>query len=122
MIVKTHITLLMNKLLKRWKLPLLSLLLVVTIAYGSVMLCDSYTLGFKWLMQNYKIVTDHLRVLKLERYYIILGVDWLRVYSLILFEFTKMKISFKKEGQMIELSACVFILIWTHNLRQNPTL
>jgi hypothetical protein len=73
-------------------------------------------------MQNYKIVTDHLRVLKLERYYIILGVDWLRVYSLILFEFTKMKISFKKEGQMIELSACVFILIWTHNLRQIPTL
>jgi hypothetical protein len=36
-----------------------------------------------------------------------LGVDWLRVYSPILFYFIKMKISFKKEGKMIGLKRIV---------------
>lgn len=37
----------------------------------------------------------------------VLGVDWLRVYSPILFDFVKMKLSFKKEERMIELKGVV---------------
>lgn len=43
-------------------------------------------------MQGYKLQTD-LRVL---------GVDWLRIYSTILFDFIKMKLSFRKDGRMTE--------------------
>jgi ribosomal protein S12 methylthiotransferase accessory factor YcaO len=42
-------------------------------------------------------------VLKLERHDIVLGVDWLKKYSSILFDFIKLRLSFKKEGIMIEL-------------------
>lgn len=66
------------------------------VANGSVMLCDSYTFGFKWFMQNYECIT-YFRILKLGRYDVVLGVDWLRKYSSILFDFIKIKISFKKE-------------------------
>ena len=37
----------------------------------------------------------------------LLGVDWLRVYSPILFVFVKVKLSFKKEWRMIELKGIV---------------
>ena len=37
----------------------------------------------------------------------VLGVDWLRVYSPILFDFVKLKLSFKKEERMIELKGVV---------------
>lgn len=36
-----------------------------------------------------------------------LGVDWIQIYSPILFDFIKIKISFKKEGGMIELKGIV---------------
>jgi hypothetical protein len=36
-----------------------------------------------------------------------LGVDWLQIYSPILFDFIKMKISFGKEGGMTELKGIV---------------
>lgn len=42
-------------------------------------------------------------MLKLERHDIVLGVDWLKKYSSILFDFIKLRLSFKKEGIMIEL-------------------
>jgi len=78
-----------------------SLVLAVMVTNGSIMLCDSYTTGFKWFMQNYKFVAD-LRILKLERCDIVLGVDRLRKFSPILFDFIKIKISFKKEGMMLK--------------------
>ena len=51
-----------------------SLVLAVTVANGSIMLYDSYTTRFKWFMQNYEFVVD-LRILKLGRCDIVLGVD-----------------------------------------------
>jgi hypothetical protein len=39
----------------------------------------------------------------MQNYEFMLGVNWLRVYSPILFYFIKMKISFKKEGKMTGL-------------------
>jgi hypothetical protein len=73
-----------------------SSVLVVTVANGSIMLCDSYTAGFKWFMQNYEFVAD-LRILKLGICDIVVGVDWLMKFSPILFDFIKMKISFFKK-------------------------
>jgi hypothetical protein len=43
----------------------------------------------------------------MQNYEFMLGVNWLRVYSPILFYFIKMKISFKKEGKMTGLKRIV---------------
>jgi hypothetical protein len=80
--------------------------LAVTVANGSIMLCDSYTAGFTWFMQSYEFVAD-LRILKLGRCDMVLGVDWLKKFSPILFDFIKMKITFKKEGRMLKLKGII---------------
>jgi len=61
-------------------------------SHHSIILYDSHTPSFKWFMQNYEFM---------------LGVNWLRVYSPILFYFIKMKIPFKKEGKMTGLKRIV---------------
>ena len=78
----------------------------ITVVNGNVTLCDAHIPGFKWFMQDYKFNAS-LRILKLVRCDVMLGVDWLRHYSPILFDFIKMKISFRKEGGMIELKGIV---------------
>ena len=80
--------------------------LAVTVANGSIILYDSYTAGFTWFMQNYEFIAD-LRILKLGRCDMVLGVDWLRKFSPILFDFIKMKLTFKKEGRMLELRGII---------------
>jgi hypothetical protein len=55
-------------------------------------------------MQNYEFVVD-LKILKLGRCDVVLGMDWLN--SQLLFDFIKIKISFRKEGRMIELRGIV---------------
>jgi hypothetical protein len=57
-------------------------------------------------MQNNECIT-YLRILKLGRYDVVPGVDWLRKYSPILFDFIKIKISFKKEKRVIKLKRIV---------------
>lgn len=81
-----------------------SLVLAITITNDSTILYDSYTTRFKWFMQNYEFVTD-LKILKLERCDVVLGMDWLN--SPVLFDFIKIKISFRKEERMIELKGIV---------------
>ena len=93
-----------------------SLVLAVTVANGSIILYDSYTAGFTWFMQNYEFIAD-LRILKLGRCDMVLGVDWLRKFSPILFDFIKMKLTFKKEGRMLELRG----IIETASLHHNDT-
>jgi hypothetical protein len=77
-------------------------LFAVIVANGNVMLCEMHSPGFTWFMQSYEFKAN-LRVLKLSRYDIVLGVNWLKKYSLVLFDFIKLRLSFKKEGRMIEL-------------------
>jgi len=57
-------------------------------------------------MQSYEFVAD-LRILKLGRCDMVLDVDWLRKFSPILFDFIKMKITFRKEGRMLELKGII---------------
>jgi hypothetical protein len=52
-------------------------LLAVTVANGNVMLCKMQSPGFTWFMQSYEFKAN-LRVLKLGRHDIVLGVDWLK--------------------------------------------
>jgi hypothetical protein len=77
-------------------------LLAVTVANGNVMLCETHSPEFTWFMQSY-VFKANLRVLKLGRHDIVLGVDWLKKYSPVLFDFIKLRLSFKKEGIIIEL-------------------
>jgi hypothetical protein len=77
-------------------------LLAVTVANENVMLCESHSPAFTWFMQDYEFKSN-LRVLELGRHDIVLGVDWLKKYSLVLFDFIKLRLSFKKDGRMIEL-------------------
>jgi len=44
-----------------------------------------------------------LRVLELGRHDIVLGIDWLKKYLPVLFDFIKLRLLFKKDGRMIEL-------------------
>lgn len=76
--------------------------LAITVANGNIMKCDCYSPGFQWFMQDYEFHAN-LRILKLRRCDIVLGVDWLRGYSPILFDFMRMKFSFKKDRRSIEL-------------------
>ena len=77
-------------------------LLAVTVANENVKLCETHSLVFTWFMQSYAFKSN-LRVLELGRHDIVLGVDWLKKYSLVLFDFIKLRFSFKKDGRMIEL-------------------
>jgi hypothetical protein len=81
-------------------------LLVVTVANGTVMLCEMQSPSFTWFMQGYKFKAN-LRVLKLDRHDIMLGVDWLKQYSPVLFDFIKLRLSLKKSDRMIELKRIV---------------
>jgi hypothetical protein len=49
-------------------------LLAITVANGNVMLCEMQSPGFTWFMQGYEFKAN-LRVLKLGRHDIVLGVD-----------------------------------------------
>ena len=49
-------------------------LLAVTVANGNVMLCEMQSPGFTWFMQGHEFKAN-LRVLKLSRHDIVLGVD-----------------------------------------------
>jgi hypothetical protein len=77
-------------------------LLAVTVANGNVMLCETHCPAFTWFMHSYEFKSN-LRVLELGRHDLVLGVDWLKKYSPVLFDFIKLRLSFKKDGRMIEL-------------------
>lgn len=49
-------------------------MLAVIVAIGSVIKCGVFFLGLVWLMQRHKLQAD-LKILKLERCDIVLGVD-----------------------------------------------
>jgi len=79
-----------------------AIILEIIIANGSTMRCDNHSPGFIWFMQSYEFKVD-LIILKLRRYDMVFGMDWLRCYSSILFNFIKMKLSLIKWGMMIEV-------------------
>lgn len=79
-----------------------STILAIIMANKNVMLYDAQSPKFTWFIQDYESKAD-LRILKPGMCDVVLGVDC----SPILFYFIKMKISFRKEGRMIELRGII---------------
>lgn len=52
-------------------------------------------------MQEFKFQQD-LHVLKLSGSHMILGVDWLRRYNPLAFDFKNLKVTFEKDGEQVE--------------------
>ena len=74
----------------------------VKIADGKELTCDQWIPGMQWNMQGHKFIHDVV-VLDLEPYDMILGVDWMKSYSPITFNFKKLNLSFEKEGEQVVL-------------------
>lgn len=75
----------------------------VAVANGSKMFSHQLCVEFTWEMQGTKF-TYNPRILKLGGCDMVLGGDWLREYSLVVFDFKQLKISFAKEGNQVEIS------------------
>ncbi|XP_027157202.1 uncharacterized protein LOC113758631 [Coffea eugenioides] len=74
----------------------------VRIADGKELVCEQWIPGMKWMMQGHHF-THNVYVLDLEPYDLILGVDWMKCYSPMTFDFQKLSLSFEKEGEMVLL-------------------
>ncbi|XP_027150147.1 uncharacterized protein LOC113750359 [Coffea eugenioides] len=74
----------------------------VRIADGKELVCEQWIPGMKWMMQDHHF-THNVYVLDLEPYDLILGVDWMKCYSPMTFDFQKLSLSFEKEGEMVLL-------------------
>ncbi|KAL8159085.1 hypothetical protein V2J09_000622 [Rumex salicifolius] len=74
----------------------------VAVANGECMYNNQICKGFSWEMQGNHFSYSP-RMLKLGGCDLVLGGDWLSIYSPILFDFKLLKISFKNDGQQIEI-------------------
>ncbi|XP_052205446.1 uncharacterized protein LOC127810169 isoform X2 [Diospyros lotus] len=71
---------------------------------GNQVVSKSACVGFCWKMQGEEFEAD-LRLLKLGGCDIVLGVDWMKNVSPIIFDFNKMEVMFKKDGKKMTLTA-----------------
>ncbi|XP_020092846.1 uncharacterized protein LOC109713256 [Ananas comosus] len=76
--------------------------LVVTIADGHKMLSKLKCPEFSWTMQGQRFVTE-LRVIRIEGVSIVLGIDWLKSYGKVTFDFLLNSVTIVKDGQKLEL-------------------
>ena len=59
-------------------------------------------------MQGHDFTID-LRILKLGDCYIVLGVDWMKTVSLLIFDFNKLAVTFELEGKKLTLTGSLEI-------------
>ncbi|XP_026396090.1 uncharacterized protein LOC113290721 [Papaver somniferum] len=76
--------------------------LQVTVADGNKLLSQAKCPGFTWVMQGNTLSRD-LHLLELGGCDMVLGVDWMRELSPMLFDFKKLTITFQHQGKNIEL-------------------
>nr|XP_027093534.1 uncharacterized protein LOC113713927 [Coffea arabica] len=74
----------------------------VKIADGKELHCDQWIPGMQWDMQGHTFTQD-VFVMDLEPYDMILGVDWMKSYSPITFDFKRLNLSFEKGGEHVVL-------------------
>ncbi|XP_071939043.1 uncharacterized protein [Coffea arabica] len=74
----------------------------VRIADGKELTCNQWIPNMKWKMQGHNFTQD-VYVLDLEPYDLILGVDWMKHYSPMTFDFKELTLSFDKEGETVLL-------------------
>ncbi|KAL8158626.1 hypothetical protein V2J09_000163 [Rumex salicifolius] len=78
-------------------------LMEVVVANGYKLYSQQGCKDFKWEMQGHRFIFSP-RILKLGGCDLVLGGDWLREFSPILFDFKALKISFHKDGHKLEFS------------------
>ncbi|KAL8171875.1 hypothetical protein V2J09_023679 [Rumex salicifolius] len=76
--------------------------MAVAVANGNKMFSHQSCQQFEWIMQKHKFAFD-MRILKLGGCDMVLGVDWLRKFSPLTFDFKELKLSFMRDGEPIEL-------------------
>ena len=76
--------------------------LSVTIANGSKMYSNYKCAEFKWQMQGHEFTAD-LRILELGGSDIVLGVDWMRTVSPLIFDFNKLEVTVEIDGRKLTL-------------------
>nr|CAD1843422.1 unnamed protein product [Ananas comosus var. bracteatus] len=76
--------------------------LTVTVANGHKVVSKLKCTDFKWTMQGEPFQFE-LRVIRLDGSSIILGIDWLRTYGKVTFEYSNLLVTFIKEGKQISL-------------------
>lgn len=74
----------------------------VKVAYGHLMCCTSVILGCLFSLGDYRFQHD-LRILPLESYDLILGMDWLELYSPMEIHWKSKLLSFSYRGEPVLL-------------------
>jgi hypothetical protein len=88
---------------QRLKLPTVPINSVsVKVANGQLVTCDSMVSSLQWTSQGHTFVTD-LRVLPLDGYDAVLGMDWLEEHSNMNCKWKEKTVSFDHQGQWITL-------------------
>jgi len=70
------------------------------VANGNKIYSENKCVDLSWEIQRQEFITD-LRLLKLGECDIVLGVDWMRIFNPIIFDFNKLEVTFeegRKEG------------------------
>lgn len=78
--------------------------LTVTIAKGHKVVSKLKCTDFKWTMQGEPFQFE-LRVIRLDESSIILGIDWLKTYGKVTFDYSNLLVSFMKDTRQISLKA-----------------
>ncbi|XP_026459437.1 uncharacterized protein LOC113360105 [Papaver somniferum] len=76
--------------------------LLVAVANGNKMVSDAKCPSFKWQMQGHQFQFE-MRLLTLGGCDMVLGVDWMKGMSPMVFDFNKLTVEFSLEGQPIKL-------------------
>nr|CAD1831521.1 unnamed protein product [Ananas comosus var. bracteatus] len=76
--------------------------LLVTVANGHKIMSKLRCRGFTWNMNGRHYKAD-LRIIRLEGSSVVLGIDWLRAYGKVTFDYTKNTMSLNKDGQQLVL-------------------
>nr|CAD1821575.1 unnamed protein product [Ananas comosus var. bracteatus] len=76
--------------------------LAVTVADGHKVLSKLKCANFQWIMQGEPYQAE-LRVIRLDGSSMILGIDWLRAYGQVTFDYSDNSVSFNKDGKQMVL-------------------
>nr|CAD1835735.1 unnamed protein product [Ananas comosus var. bracteatus] len=80
--------------------------LAVTVADGHKVMSKLKCASFQWTMQGEPYQAE-LRVIRLDGSSMILGIDWLRAYGQVTFDYSDNSVSFNKEGKQTVLKGIV---------------
>jgi hypothetical protein len=78
--------------------------MLIEAANGGTMISNSICKGVKWSLQGYYFTKD-FRLLEINGYDLILGLDWLEEWGSMNIDWKRMQIAFKRGSERLELKA-----------------